>query len=98
MCCLLRGAVRRGLDEHARLDGSLGLALRLPFSNRREPITSTGSMNKRYRCIVCNHVYDPAEGDPDNGIKPGTPFEALPSDWSCPDCGATKEDFEAMSD
>ncbi len=52
---------------------------------------------KRYRCIVCNHIYDPAEGDPDNGIPPGTPFESLPADWSCPDCGATKDDFEPMA-
>ena len=51
---------------------------------------------KRYRCTVCNHIYDPALGDPDNGVPPGTPFENLPDDWTCPDCGATKEDFEAM--
>lgn len=53
---------------------------------------------KRYRCIVCNHVYDPVEGDPESGIVPGTPFEQLPDDWVCPDCGAPKSDFEAMAD
>lgn len=52
---------------------------------------------KRYRCTVCDHVYDPALGDPDSGIAPGTPFEKLPEDWSCPDCGATKADFEEMA-
>jgi rubredoxin len=51
---------------------------------------------KRYRCTVCNHVYDPALGDPDTGVPPGTPFENLPDDWTCPECGATKEDFEPM--
>jgi rubredoxin len=51
---------------------------------------------KRYRCTVCNHIYDPALGDPDTGVPPGTPFENLPEDWTCPDCGATKEDFEPM--
>jgi rubredoxin len=53
-------------------------------------------MKKRYRCTVCDHVYDPAEGDPASGIAPGTAFEDLPADWTCPDCGAMKADFEAM--
>jgi rubredoxin len=53
---------------------------------------------KKYRCIVCSHVYDPAEGDPDAGIAPGTAFENLPDDWVCSDCGALKADFEAMED
>lgn len=51
---------------------------------------------RNYRCTVCDHVYQPAEGDPESGNAPGTAFEALPSDWSCPDCGATKGDFEPM--
>ena len=49
---------------------------------------------KKYRCIVCDWVYDPAVGDPDHGIAAGTPFEELPDDWVCPLCGAGKEDFE----
>lgn len=53
---------------------------------------------KRYRCMVCSHVYDPAVGDPDSGIAPGTPFEQLPDDWSCPECGASRADFEPMDD
>lgn len=48
---------------------------------------------KKYVCNVCGYVYDPAQGDPENGIKPGTPFEALPADWVCPECGVGKEDF-----
>jgi rubredoxin len=47
-----------------------------------------------YVCLVCGYVYDPAKGDPTNGIKPGTPFEAIPDDWVCPDCGASKDQFE----
>ena len=42
---------------------------------------------KKYRCVVCEWVYDPAVGDPDGGIAPGTPFEEIPDDWSCPVCG-----------
>ncbi|MDR3644932.1 MAG: rubredoxin [Clostridia bacterium] len=48
---------------------------------------------KKYVCSVCGYVYDPAEGDPDNGIAAGTPFEALTDDWSCPVCGVSKESF-----
>ena len=48
----------------------------------------------KYVCTVCGYVYDPAEGDPDNGIKPGTAFDDLPDDWVCPVCGAAKSEFE----
>ncbi|HSH35027.1 rubredoxin [Schnuerera sp.] len=47
----------------------------------------------RYVCEPCGYVYDPAEGDPDNGVEPGTPFENLPEDWVCPVCGATQDMF-----
>ena len=50
----------------------------------------------KWECLVCGYVYDPAEGDPDSGIEPGTPFEALPDDWLCPDCGAGKDMFEKL--
>jgi rubredoxin len=46
-----------------------------------------------FKCEICGHIYEPAEGDPDNGIAPGTPFEALPADWVCPICDAGKEEF-----
>lgn len=45
---------------------------------------------KKYEC-PCGYVYDPAEGDPEHGIAPGTPFSDLPDDWVCPRCGAEKE-------
>jgi rubredoxin/flavin reductase (DIM6/NTAB) family NADH-FMN oxidoreductase RutF len=48
----------------------------------------------RYVCTVCGYVYDPEKGDPDSGIKPGTPFEDIPDDWVCPVCGADKSQFE----
>ena len=47
----------------------------------------------RYVCDVCGWVYDPQQGDPDGGIDPGTPFENLPEDWVCPECGAGKDQF-----
>lgn len=49
---------------------------------------------KKYRCKICGYVYDPEKGDPDSGIKIGTPFEELPDDWVCPICGAEKSEFE----
>jgi len=51
------------------------------------------SEDKRYVCQVCGWVYDPAVGDPDGGIEPGTKFEDFPDDWACPVCGASKADF-----
>ncbi len=48
----------------------------------------------KYLCTVCGYIYDPATGDPENGIRPGTPFADLPEDWACPECGVGKELFE----
>ena len=53
---------------------------------------------KKYRCLVCEYVYDPEKGDPDNGIDPGTAFDDLPDDWICPVCGVGKDQFEAMEE
>jgi len=51
---------------------------------------------KKYKCEVCGHIYDPAVGDPDNGIAAGTAFEDLPDNWVCPVCGEGKEVFNPM--
>ena len=45
----------------------------------------------KYKCLVCGYIYDP-----DNRIDPGTPFEDLPEDWTCPGCGASKKEFEKV--
>ena len=49
---------------------------------------------RKYVCVVCGHVYDEAEGDPDGGISAGTRWGDVPDEWVCPECGATKADFE----
>jgi len=49
---------------------------------------------KKYVCVVCGYVYDPATGDPDNGVAPGTSFEDIPNEWLCPLCAVGKEEFE----
>ncbi|NCE72674.1 rubredoxin [Odoribacter sp. Z80] len=53
---------------------------------------------KKYICTVCDYVYDPALGDPDSGIEPGTAFEDLPDDWVCPLCGVGKDEFEPVQE
>ena len=51
---------------------------------------------KKFKCSVCGYVYDPAKGDPENGVKPGTDFKDVPKDWVCPECGSGKEMFEEV--
>jgi len=53
---------------------------------------------KKYKCLMCGYIYDPAIGDPDSDIEAGTAFEALPDDWVCPDCGVGKDEFEPVED
>ena len=57
-----------------------------------EPVKQKGKSNK-YQCTICGFIYDPEEGDPDSGISPGTAFEDIPDDWTCPICGVSKKDF-----
>ena len=47
-----------------------------------------------YVCTLCGYVYNPENGDPENGVAPGTKWEDVPDDWECPICGASKDDFE----
>lgn len=49
---------------------------------------------EKYVCEVCGYQYDPAKGDPANGVAPGTKWEDVPSDWLCPDCGVGKDSFK----
>lgn len=53
---------------------------------------------EKWECTVCGYIYDPKLGDPDNDIEPGTPFEELPDDWTCPDCGAGKDEFQKVEE
>jgi rubredoxin len=50
----------------------------------------------KYKCTVCGYIYDPAKGDPDNGVAAGTPFDKVPEGWVCPECGAPKSEFEKI--
>lgn len=67
-----------------------------PEETQVKPKVSSSPTNRKYKCLVCDHIYDPNEGDPDGGIAPGTAFEDIPDDWMCPVCGAGKDDFEPL--
>jgi len=64
---------------------------RITFTDKRT--LSKEVIMQRYVCQVCGYVYDPALGDPDNGVAAGTAFADLPDDWVCPVCGAEKDSF-----
>jgi flavin reductase (DIM6/NTAB) family NADH-FMN oxidoreductase RutF/rubredoxin len=51
---------------------------------------------QKYQCVACSYIYDPAIGDPEGGIPPGTAYEDIPDDWICPVCGASKDMFEPL--
>jgi rubredoxin len=51
---------------------------------------------KKYMCLICGFIYDEATGAPEEGIAPGTRWEDVPPNWTCPECGARKEDFEMI--
>lgn len=57
-------------------------------------IKTGGIHMDKWVCTICGYVYNPEEGDPDNGIAAGTSFEDLPEDWVCPECGVGKDMFE----
>ena len=53
---------------------------------------------QKYICTLCDYIYDPAVGDPDNGVEPGTAFADLPDDWVCPDCGVGRDMFSPLEE
>jgi len=52
---------------------------------------------RTWMCLICGFIYDEAAGSPDEGIAPGTRWEDIPPNWTCPECGARKEDFEMIA-
>jgi len=64
-------------------------AFRSSYSRRRTRM-------EKWECTICRYIYDPEKGDPESKVEPGTPFEKLPPDWVCPECGAEKDMFEKL--
>lgn len=65
------------------------------MSTDQTPPAARESMAK-FICTNCGYVYDPASGDPDAAIAPGTAFEDLPDDWVCPLCYVGKGEFDPL--
>ena len=91
-----KGENYKEVSEKPNLFGVFKL---FPYLYTRKPIIVSLKQNtatmKKYVCDVCGYEYDPAVGDPDNGIPAGTAFEDLPEDWVCPLCGVGKDQFSA---
>ncbi|PIV87503.1 MAG: rubredoxin [Hydrogenophilales bacterium CG17_big_fil_post_rev_8_21_14_2_50_63_12] len=52
---------------------------------------------RTWMCLLCGYLYDEAKGSPEEGIPPGTRWEEVPLNWTCPECSARKEDFEMVA-
>jgi rubredoxin len=59
-------------------------------------VTKDETAVRTWMCLICGWIYDEAAGDVEHGIAPGTPWEQVPMNWTCPECGARKEDFEMV--
>lgn len=70
------------------------------ISNASVPVGSSaagGAGNQTWMCLICGWVYDEAVGLPEEGIAAGTRWDDVPINWTCPECGARKEDFEMVT-
>ncbi|MEV5651988.1 rubredoxin [Nocardia sp. NPDC052254] len=59
-------------------------------------MNETTTKYQLFRCVICGFEYDEELGRPDDGIAPGTRWDDIAEDWTCPDCGAEKSDFEMV--
>lgn len=91
-----RGGLRGPDSPDKVAESVLRFVRRVRYNPKVPDIPKRRPAMSKWRCNVCAYVYDPAVGDPEHGVKPGTPFEKLPEDWTCPLCGVGKEDFEEV--
>jgi rubredoxin len=78
------------------MPGAVGYNYRFARSRRPPHFSPPVTPLKKYMCLICGWIYDEAAGAPDEGIAPGTRWEDVPPNWTCPECGARKEDFELV--
>jgi flavorubredoxin/rubredoxin len=88
---LVKGLPRA--KDYAAID-ALAEAIRNRNTQSKEQTKVQSDSSEQYICPVCGYIYDPAVGDPDGGIPPGTPFERIPDDWVCPICLVSKKMFK----
>nr|5XPD_A Chain A, sugar transporter [Arabidopsis thaliana] len=74
--------------------GAVQMILYIIFKYYKTPVAQM----KKYTCTVCGYIYNPEDGDPDNGVNPGTDFKDIPDDWVCPLCGVGKDQFEEVEE
>jgi rubredoxin len=67
-----------------------------PAGASRDSTLADHDAMKKYMCLICGWIYDEAVGSPEDGIAPGTKWEDVPPNWTCPECGARKDDFEMI--
>jgi rubredoxin len=63
---------------------------------RRRRMSESQAPYRTWMCLVCGFVYDEEKGLPDEGLAAGTRWDDVPMNWTCPECGARKEDFEMV--
>jgi rubredoxin len=68
---------------------------KMDLATAHEQLTCDSNM-KTWMCLICGWIYDEAAGAPEEGIAAGTRWEDVPMNWTCPECGARKEDFEMI--
>ena len=79
---------------HDTIEWSRGAFILILHEVRASVICGKEEVMEKWVCMICGYIYDPAVGDDEGGIPAGTSFEDLPDDWTCPICGAGKDDFE----
>jgi rubredoxin len=65
-------------------------------NSKDDPRMNAPAATRTWMCLICGYIYDEAAGDSEHGIAPGTAWDAVPPNWTCPECGARKEDFEMV--
>ena len=68
----------------------------LPAGWRGVTILAMSDRLERCQCQVCGHIYDPARGEPEQGLPPGVAFDDLPQEWVCPVCASPKDMYSPM--
>ncbi len=84
------------IKDEKQAEAGLAVAATTMASPAAPSSAAAAAVGQKWRCTVCGYIYDPAQGDADGGIKPGTLFEDLPNGWVCPVCGADKSAFEKI--
>ncbi len=92
------GRNEKSFEIVAGASGMEGLIMNFPGpGDAAEPKPAVAAADlKTWMCVICGFMYEEADGIPEEGIAPGTRWADVPDDFGCPDCSATKADFEMV--